>query len=71
MKPTDMPDPSDESSERIPLDEVIRNDDSPADTSVPLTDRGGVVDESRVIDENADNPQAGTPGHRGIDEDTA
>jgi len=29
----------------------------------------GFVDD--VIDQNSDNPPAGTPGHPGIDEDTA
>ena len=27
--------------------------------------------EDDVVDQNADNPPAGTPGHPGIDEDTA
>ena len=35
------------------------------------SDLGGLYGNSDVVDQNSDNPTAGTPGHPGIDEDTA
>lgn len=37
----------------------------------PLHVNSGVNDSQEVIDEDSDNPKAGTPGHPGIDEGTA
>lgn len=36
-----------------------------------ITDIGGTYSPRDVVDQDADNPPAGTEGHGGIDEDTA
>ncbi len=46
------------------------NDDSDFGTEND-SDLGGLYGNADVFDQNSDNPAAGTPGHPGIDEDTA
>lgn len=60
----------DSSMSKGTIDDVIREDDAPATSSIPNPETDGVFDPSETVNTNSDGPPAGTPGHGGIDEGT-
>lgn len=71
MQPNQNPE-SDKSGGELIKDYIddLQSPTRQPDTTNGETNEGGVYNEENVIDEDTDAPEAGTPGHPGIDNGT-